>query len=77
MIEHWGRRYVLDLKVGHFRQLSSPFEVIEFESERGKGIGVVVGMMAYLSCRVTCWLRVLRRVLPQSMARPQVGLQVQ
>ena len=32
-------------KVSHFRQLSRPFEVIEFESERGKGMGVVVGVM--------------------------------
>ncbi len=31
--------YVVDLKRGHFRRLSHPFEVIEFDSERGKGIG--------------------------------------
>ena len=42
-IEHWGTRYVVDLKRRHFRQLSSPFEVIEFGSERGKGMCVVVG----------------------------------
>ena len=38
MIEHWGTRYLGDLKLGHFRQQSSPFEVSEFESERGKGM---------------------------------------
>ncbi len=38
MIEHRGTRYVVDPKLGHFRQLSSPFEVIEFDSERGKGM---------------------------------------
>ena len=42
MIEHWGTRHVVGLKLGHLRQLSSPFEVIEFESERGKGMWAVV-----------------------------------
>ena len=31
-------RNVLDLKLGLFRQQSSPFEVVEFDSERGKGM---------------------------------------
>ena len=66
LIEHWGTRYVVDTKLGHFRRLSSPFEVIEFESEWGKGMGGVVGVM-YSSYRVgvmhrgvtvgVCWVR--------------------
>ncbi len=35
MIEHWGTQYMVTLKLGHFRQLSSPFEVIEFWSGEG------------------------------------------
>ncbi len=37
--EHWGTRYVVDLKLRHLWQLSSPYAVIEFDSERGMGIG--------------------------------------
>ncbi len=44
VIEPWGTRYVVDLKLGHFMQLSSPFEVIEFELEWGKGKCGVVGV---------------------------------
>ena len=33
VIAHWGTRYVVDLKL-----LSNPFEVIEFELERGMGM---------------------------------------
>ena len=36
-----GTRYVVDLKLGQFRRLSSPFEVIEFDSEWGKGMSGV------------------------------------
>ena len=45
MIEHWRTRYVVDTKLGHSSQLSSPFEVIEFESERGKGMWAAVGVV--------------------------------
>ena len=36
VIEHWGTQYMVTLKLGHVRQLSSPFEVIEFELGRGR-----------------------------------------
>ena len=35
--------HIVDLKLGHVRQLSSPSEVIEFESKRRKGMCVAVG----------------------------------
>ncbi len=38
-------------KLGHFRQQSSPFEVIEFDSDRGKEMCGVVGVMACSRCR--------------------------
>ena len=44
MIEHWGTQYMVTLKLGHFRQLSSPYEVIEFGSEWGKEMCVAVGV---------------------------------
>ena len=44
VIEHWGTRYLLDLKLRHFRRLSSPIE-IGFESEQGKGMCRVVGVV--------------------------------
>ena len=46
VVEHWGTRYVEHLKSGHFRHLSSPFEVVEFESDRGKEMWARVGVVA-------------------------------
>ena len=40
---------MVDLKRGHFRQLSSPFEVIEFDSNRGKEMCAAVGDVTTLS----------------------------
>ena len=45
VIEHWGKGHLVDLKLGHFRRLSSPGEVVEFESERGKEMCVAVGVV--------------------------------
>ncbi len=42
VIDHWGTQYVVGLKLGHFRQLLCPFEVIEFESDRGRGRGPAI-----------------------------------
>ena len=43
VIKHSGTRHGVDLKLGHFRQLSRPFAVIEFGSKRGKEVCGVVG----------------------------------
>ena len=52
VVEHWGTRYVVDLKVGHFGQLSSPFEVIRFGADWGKGMCVAVGVVRCSSCGI-------------------------
>ncbi len=41
------------IKLGHFRQLSSPFEVIEFESDRGKEMCGAVGVIRCSRCKVS------------------------
>ncbi len=44
---------MVDLKLGHFRQLSIPGEVTESESDRGKEMCAGIGMFACSRCRVS------------------------
>ena len=53
MIEHWGTRHFVGLKLGHFGLLPRPFEVIEVESERGTEMGGAVGVIMCLRCRAS------------------------
>ena len=45
--------YVVDLKRGHFRRVSSPFEVIEFESEPGQMMCATVGVITCSICKTS------------------------
>ena len=49
MIEFHGR-YVVDLKRGHFRELSSPYEAIEFGSVRGRELCAAAGVVRCNLC---------------------------
>ena len=49
VIEFHGK-YVVDLKLGHFRELSSPYEAIEFGSERGRELCAAVGVVRCNLC---------------------------
>ena len=49
VIEFHGK-YVVDLKLGHFRELSSPYEAIEFGSERGRQLCAAVGVVRCNLC---------------------------
>ena len=53
MVRHGSTDYVVDLKRGHFRQLSSPFEVIEFESDRGQEMCAAVGVITCSCCKIS------------------------
>ncbi len=45
IVEKDGMRLVVDLTRRHFRKLTSPFEVIEFDSEQGEEICRAVGVV--------------------------------
>ena len=45
--------YVVDLNRGHFRRLSSPFEVVEFESEPGRSMCPAIGVITCSICKVS------------------------
>ena len=50
IIERNGQRYVIDLKLGHFRELSSPYHVIPFSCSWGKELARSVGIWACEDC---------------------------
>ena len=49
LIEFHGR-YVVDLKRGHFRQLTGPYETIQFDSERGQELCAAAGVVICSAC---------------------------
>ena len=50
VVEWPGRRYVVDLKLGHFRELASPYETVEFDSFQGRELGSAMGMVICDRC---------------------------
>ena len=53
MIEVHGSKYVIDLKLGHFRELASPYEAIAFDSDRGRELCVAIGLVSCRQCGTT------------------------
>jgi len=49
VIEFHGK-YVVDMKRGHFRELSSPYDAIEFGSERGRELCAAAGVVVCRGC---------------------------
>ena len=49
-IEQHGVRCLVDLKTGHFRQLVSPYEALEFGSERGRELAAAAGVRTCHRC---------------------------
>lgn len=52
VVERNGARYVVDLKLGHFRGLSSPFHVISFSCSWGKNLAAAVGIRSRKECGI-------------------------
>jgi len=53
IIEQSGTRYVVDLEMGHFRQLTSPYEGLSFESERGQELATAAGVRTCRRCETS------------------------
>ena len=50
MIEVHGAKYVIDLKLGHFRELAAPYATIDFVSEKGRDLSAAVGIVTCRQC---------------------------
>ena len=50
MIEVHGAKYVIDLKLGHFRELVSPYGTIAFDSHRGRELSLYAGIATCRQC---------------------------
>lgn len=50
VLEQGVARYIVDLKLQHFRQLSSPYEAIEFESQQGRELCTAAGIVTCCQC---------------------------
>ncbi len=51
IVEKQDLKYVVDLKLRHFRKLTSPYEVIEFDSEQGQELCGAMGIVTCDGCR--------------------------
>ena len=50
IIERADGTYVVDLRIGHFRELNSPYEVISFKCYRGRELAAAVGIHVCQDC---------------------------
>ena len=50
VLEHGVTRYIVDLKLRHVRQLSNPYEAIEFESHQGRELCTAAGIVTCHQC---------------------------
>ncbi len=51
IVEKQAVRYVVDLRLRHFRKLASPYELIEFDTEQGQELCGAVGIVTCDGCR--------------------------
>ena len=50
IIEQHGMKYVIYLKLGHFRELAASYATIDFDSEKGRDLSAAVGIVTCRHC---------------------------
>ena len=63
VLETYGIRYIVDVKLRHFRRLSWPYEVIQFDSDQGLDLCGAVGIVTCDDFRTSVIVRCRRETI--------------
>jgi hypothetical protein len=77
IVEKQDVRYVVDLRLRHFRKLASPYDVIEFDSDQGQELCGAVGIATCDGCRSSVMVGCRREAIRCVRCGQRLGVEVE